>query len=67
MQWIVRGQIVLGAPLKRLKVHIDKFLKGQLVKNPDVVVWNAAHFAHNQSHEGGSAHIVGATIRPQRW
>ncbi|KAM7219388.1 copper amine oxidase [Rhypophila decipiens] len=46
--------------------HISKFVNSESVLDADVVVWYAAHFLHDESHEGGS-HIVGPTIRPIRW
>jgi len=47
--------------------HIDKFKNGELVRNQDVVLWYAAHFKHNQSHEGGGNHVVGPDIIPLKW
>ncbi|KAH0564762.1 hypothetical protein GP486_001845 [Trichoglossum hirsutum] len=51
------------------KANIDKFKNGEVVKDQDVVIWYAAHFKHNQSHEQGPehGHIVGPEIRPLQW
>jgi hypothetical protein len=52
------------------RARIDGFVNHESIVGTDVVVWYAAHFAHDAGHqhdddEGG--HIVGPTLAPQEW
>jgi hypothetical protein len=51
------------------KANIDKFKNGEIVKDQDIVIWYAAHFKHDQSHEQDPehGHVVGPEIKPLRW
>jgi hypothetical protein len=48
--------------------NLGRFINGESVLNQDVVVWYAAHFAHDLHEENGHAgHIVGPVLRPVQW
>jgi hypothetical protein len=73
--WVLRyhgtelddGVNVVGGDAAATMAHIDNFLTGEPLVDTDVVIWYAAHFRHDQSHEGGGSHIVGPDIAPLRW
>jgi len=56
-------------PAGDTRAHIDRFVNGDSIVGTDVVVWYAGHFTHDVAHEhdGGGSHIVGPTLRPDRW
>ncbi|MGH2949559.1 MAG: hypothetical protein ACRDPC_25430, partial [Solirubrobacteraceae bacterium] len=50
------------------RAHLDRFVNRESIVGTDVVVWYAGHFAHDTSHDhDGGSHIVGPTLRPDRW
>jgi Cu2+-containing amine oxidase len=61
------GFAATGGSAEETMEHIDKFINGELVRDQDVVLWYAAHFKHDQSHEGGGNHVVGPDIIPLKW
>jgi Cu2+-containing amine oxidase len=70
--WALRhrsGQIDDGTVAEDTKAHIDSFVNGDAIVGTNVVVWYAAHFIHDVEHEdrNGGAHVVGPTLRPDRW
>jgi hypothetical protein len=54
----------------KARAHIDRFVNGQSIRDADVVVWYAAHFAHDvQGEPPGEhhGHIVGPELVPGGW
>jgi Cu2+-containing amine oxidase len=49
------------------RAHLNRFLTGQSISRADVVLWYAAHFAHDVHEEGGGGHIVGPKLEPGGW
>jgi hypothetical protein len=69
--WALRrraGQID-DYPIGDTRAQIDRFVNRESIVGTDVVVWYAGHFSHDVAHDhsGGDAHIVGPTLRPDRW
>jgi hypothetical protein len=70
--WALRyrsGQIDDGAVATSTRANLDAFVNGESIVGTNVVVWYAGHFSHepdDHDHAGGS-HIVGPTLRPDRW
>ncbi len=72
--WILRyhgneiddGVVAIGPPYE---ADIDRWRNGESVNNADVVVWYAAHFTHDLSHENPATHghIVGPELKPVHW
>jgi hypothetical protein len=50
------------------RAHLNQFVTGQSIDG-DVVLWYAAHFAHDVHEENGDehAHIVGPELQPGGW
>jgi hypothetical protein len=71
--WALRhraGQIDDGAVATSTRAHLDAFAGGESIVGTNVVVWYAGHFSHEPGHEhgpGGGGHIVGPTLKPDRW
>jgi len=70
--WALRhrgGQLDDSAVATSTRAHIDSFVNGESIAGTNVVVWYAAHFTHDPAHEhdGPDSHIVGPTLRPDRW
>jgi hypothetical protein len=58
--------------LTAARAHLDRFVNGESIDGTNVVVWYAGHFAHDVGAEEGGAHegddhIVGPTLKPDRW
>jgi Copper amine oxidase, enzyme domain len=49
------------------RAHLNRFLTGQPISRADVVLWYAAHFAHDVHDEDGVPHIVGPDLEPGGW
>lgn len=50
------------------RAHLDSFVNGDSIVGTNVVVWYAAHFTHDVLHDhANGSHIVGPTLRPDRW
>ena len=51
------------------RARIDRFVNRESIVGTDVVVWYVGHFSHDvvHDHSGGGGHIVGPTLRPDRW
>ncbi|CAA9466023.1 MAG: hypothetical protein AVDCRST_MAG65-292, partial [uncultured Solirubrobacteraceae bacterium] len=51
------------------RAHLDSFVNGDAIVGTNVVVWYAAHFRHEVGHQHAddASHIVGPTLRPDRW
>jgi hypothetical protein len=49
------------------RAHLNRFLTGQSISRADVVLWYAAHFAHDVHEEDGGEHIVGPELEPGGW
>ena len=77
--WALRhrpGQIDDGAVATSTRANLDAFVNGESIVGTNVVVWYAGHFSHepddhhdhdhDHDHAGGG-HIVGPTLRPDRW
>ena len=70
------GQIDDGAVATSTRANLDAFVNGESIVGTNVVVWYAGHFSHepddhhdhdhDHDHAGGG-HIVGPTLRPDRW
>ena len=70
--WALRyrsGQLDDSAVTTGTKARIDSFINGESIVRTNVVAWYAAHFTHDTTHEhaGDGSHIVGPTLRPDRW
>ena len=71
--WALRyrsGQLDDSAVATDTRAHIDSFVNHESIVGTNVVVWYAAHFSHDAAHEHdphGDSHIVGPTLRPDRW
>jgi len=69
--WALRhrsGQIDDGAVATTTRAAIDAFSNGESIVGTNVVVWYAGHFSHEPGHShDDSGHIVGPTLRPDRW
>jgi hypothetical protein len=70
--WALRhrgGQLDDSAVATSTRAHIDSFVNHEAITGTNVVVWYAAHFSHDPAHEhdGPGSHIVGPTLRPDRW
>jgi hypothetical protein len=63
------GQIDDGAVTADERAGIDAFVNGESIVGTNVVVWYAAHFTHDVTHEedGEHGHIVGPDLVPDRW
>ncbi len=77
--WALRyrqGQIDDGSVATSTRANLDAFVNGESIVSTNVVVWYAGHFSHepddhhdhdhDHDHAGGG-HIVGPTLRPDRW
>jgi Cu2+-containing amine oxidase len=69
--WALRrrpGQID-DYPIDDTRARIDRFVNRESIVGTDVVVWYVGHFSHDVAHDhsGGGGHIVGPTLRPDRW
>lgn len=51
------------------QAQLDSFVNGEYIFGTNVVVRYVAHFAHEPGHEEitGGSHIVGPTLKPDRW
>jgi hypothetical protein len=49
------------------RAHLNRFLTGQSIAGADVVLWYAAHFAHDVHAHDGDPHIVGPELVPGGW
>ena len=50
------------------RARIDSFaIPAEPVVDQDVVLWNAAHFLHDEAHGHPGGHYVGPDIRPENW
>ncbi len=71
--WALRyrsGQLDDSAVATGTRAHIDSFVNHESIVGTNVVVWYAAHFSHDVAHEDDDRHdnhIVGPTLRPDRW
>ncbi len=72
--WALRyrsNQIDDSAVATSTRAHLDAFVNGESIVGANVVVWYAGHFkhetAHANHHAAGGGHIVGPTLRPDRW
>jgi hypothetical protein len=70
--WALRyrsGQIDDGAVATSTRAHLDAFVNGESIVGTNVVVWYAGHFTHEVGHDHaeGGGHIVGPTLKPDRW
>jgi hypothetical protein len=69
--WALRyrtGQLDDGAVATDTRAHLDSFVNHESIQGTNVVVWYAAHFSHDVVHDHhGDSHIVGPTLRPDRW
>ena len=71
--WALRyrsGQLDDSAVATDTRAHIDSFVNHESIVGTNVVVWYVAHFSHDVAHEHdphGDSHIVGPTLRPDRW
>ncbi len=73
--WALRyrsNQIDDHAVATGTKAKIDSFVNGESLVGTNVVVWYAGHFSHEPEPDhdhlaGGGSHIVGPTLRPDRW
>jgi hypothetical protein len=71
--WALRyrsGQIDDSAVATGTRAQIDSFVNHESIVGTNVVVWYAAHFSHDVAHEHdhhSDSHIVGPTLRPDRW
>ena len=52
-------------PTPDTKAHLEKHLTGESLNGQDVVLWYAAHFLHDETHEHKMAggHVVGPTLK----
>jgi hypothetical protein len=71
--WALRhraNQIDDGAVATSTRAHIDSFVNGESIVGANVVVWYVGHFTHvtgETHHAADGGHIVGPTLRPDRW
>lgn len=72
--WALRhrpGQIDDGSVATSTRANLDAFVNGESIVGTNVVVWYAGHFSHapagDHDHDHGGSHIVGPTLRPDRW
>lgn len=69
--WALRrrdGQVDDQAVADDTRAKLDSFVNGDSIVGTNVVVWYAAHFTHDVPHDHDAAnHIVGPTLRPDRW
>jgi hypothetical protein len=50
------------------RANLDAFVNGESIVGTNVVVWYAGHFTHApDDHHDDDPHIVGPTLRPDRW
>ncbi len=51
------------------RARLNSFVNGESIVGTNAVVWYAAHFTHDPTHEhvAGSDHIVGPTLEPYHW
>ena len=77
---LLRGRRLLGAALPQRPTRRQRgdhrhqgphrqLHQRRVDRRTNVVVWYAAHFTHDTTHEhaGDGNHIVGPTLRPDRW
>ena len=72
--WALRrraGEVDDGQPFttdpNKARAHIDRFVTGASIHATDVVLWYAAHFAHDVHHGEETGHIVGPTLTLADW
>jgi hypothetical protein len=71
--WALRhrsNQIDDGAVATSTRAHLDAFIDGESIVGTNVVVWYVGHFRHETGHDhhaAGGGHIVGPTLKPDRW
>jgi hypothetical protein len=71
--WALRyrsGQLDDSVVATGTRAQIDSFVNHESIVGTNVVVWYAAHFSHDIAHEHehhSDSHIVGPTLRPDRW
>jgi len=49
------------------RAHINRFINGESIVDTDVVLWYAAHFAHDVHAAGDGSHVVGPELVPSGW
>ncbi|HWM09024.1 MAG TPA: hypothetical protein VNO82_06760 [Solirubrobacteraceae bacterium] len=71
--WALRhrpNQIDDGAVATSTRAALDAFVNGESIVGTNVVVWYVGHFTHETGHDhhaAGGGHIVGPTLKPDRW
>jgi hypothetical protein len=71
--WALRyrsNQIDDGAVATSTRAHLDAFANGESIVGANVVLWYVGHFTHETGHDhhaAGGGHIVGPTLKPDRW
>jgi hypothetical protein len=71
--WALRyrsNQIDDGAVATSTRAHLDAFVNGESIVGTNVVLWYVGHFTHETGHDhhaAGGGHIVGPTLKPDRW
>ena len=71
--WALRyrsNQIDDGAVATSTRAHLDAFAGGESIVGTNVVLWYVGHFTHETGHDhhaAGGGHIVGPTLKPDRW
>jgi hypothetical protein len=70
--WALRyraNQIDDSSVATSTRAHLDSFVNGEPIVGTNVVLWYAAHFTHDPTHEhaAGGSHVVGPTLRPYQW
>jgi hypothetical protein len=70
--WALRyrsGEIDDGAVATSTRAHLDAFVNRESIVGTNVVVWYAGHFTHATGHDhaAGGGHIIGPTLKPDRW
>jgi hypothetical protein len=49
------------------RAHLNQFVTGESIARADVVLWYAAHFAHDVHEADADGHIVGPELVPGGW
>src|SRR5262249_8867940 len=47
-----------------ITAQLDNFVNHESIKNEDIVIWYAAHFTHDTTHDDATGHIVGPDLIP---
>ena len=74
LRWVTVGDLSGNCDARSeqfsTRAHLDAFAGGESIVGANVVLWYVGHFTHETGHDhhaAGGGHIVGPTLKPDRW